>query len=137
MKTILTILLGSFIVTSYQSVPEQTDNSPCQTSTGYKTGPVGVAVHPKYLCPRAKYLMGKKIKLCKRDVQCRWKNYLHYYDLVYIEDVGPRFINDVMAWETNMDSEWDVWVASESEEALHHSKFKNRRLKVWLISKVK
>lgn len=131
------LLLGSFIVTSYQSVKEQTDSSPCQTSTGYRTGPVGVAVHPRYLCPRAKYPMGKEYKLCKRGPQCGWKKFLHYYDLVYIETIGPRFINDSMAWKTKMNSEWDIWVATPQEESKHHKTYKTRRLNVWIISKVK
>lgn len=140
MNTLLTILLGSFIVTSYQSIPSQTDSTPYITSTGDFTNPGGVAVHPSLLCPRAKYPVNKaqtRWKLCRRGPQCAWKDKLHYYDVVYIEDIGIRHINDVMAWKTNMNAKWDVWVKTPAEEKLHHSKFKNRRLKVWLIHKVK
>lgn len=137
MNTLLTILLGAFVVTSYQSIPSQTDSSPYVTSTGHLTNPSGVAVHPSLLCPRAKYQMGKRWILCKRGNQCGFKDKLHYFDTVFIEDIGVRQINDVMAWKTNMGAMFDVWVDSPTKEKLHHAKFKNRRLKVWLIYKVR
>jgi len=130
-------LLGSFIVTSYQSIPEQTDNSPCEVSTGHKISPTGIAVHPTLLCPRAKYTMGNKIKLCKRENQCSWRDRIHYYDLVYVESIGPKFVNDVMAWKPKMNSYWDVWVPTLQAEKLHHLTYKHKELKVWLLSKVK
>jgi 3D (Asp-Asp-Asp) domain-containing protein len=58
---------------------------------------------------------------------------VRYGDLVYIQDVGFRYVNDTM--NIRIKCQFDVWVGTLIEEKSHDKKFRRRTLKVWLIKK--
>lgn len=108
MKLLLAaVLIGNLQVTSYRSVPSQTDDSPNYTSIGEHVHAHGVAV--------------------SRDLLKRWGGPLNYGDLVYIEGYGFKIVNDCMG-EKNKQAV-DIWVATHAEE----KKVGVRHGKVWLI----
>lgn len=130
---LLTVLISSFTVTAYRSVPNQTDCTPYVTSIGERVNIHGIAIHPSLLCPVAKIVDGKQFRLCQRnEVGCN-PTKLHYHDAVYVDQVGIKFVNDVMNEKTAMNSKVDVWVESLQDERRFYRKFKNKTLKVWLI----
>lgn len=90
--TMFLIVVGSMTVTSYRSVPEQTDSSPYITSIGEKVNKSGVAVSQDLL---------------KRGV-------LHYGDIIYIEGYGLKVVNDTM--NPHMKNHVDIWVKTYKEE---------------------
>jgi 3D (Asp-Asp-Asp) domain-containing protein len=104
------LCMGEFTVTSYRSVPNQTDSSPFHTSIGERTNNAVIAVSQDML----------------RDGRVR------YGDVVFIEGVGGRVVLDTMhpRWKNRL----DVWVATKKDEAAFHKKFKSRKLKVWKIN---
>jgi 3D (Asp-Asp-Asp) domain-containing protein len=108
---LLITLLGSFPVTSYRSVPNQTDKSPYVTSIGEHVSKFGCAASQDLL----------------RD------GIVKYGDLVYIQDVGFRRINDTM--NIRIKHQFDIWVETLAEEKEHDRKFGKRKLRVWLIKK--
>lgn len=78
MKIILiSILLGNMTITSYRSIPEQTDNTPFITATGEHVNPHGIAL--------------------SRDLLKRWGGPVDYGDYVYLEGYGIKVVNDCMA----------------------------------------
>ena len=78
MKIVLiSILIGNMTITSYRSVPEQTDSSPFITATGEHVTPHGVAL--------------------SRDLLKRWGGPIDYGDYIYIEGHGIKVVNDCMA----------------------------------------
>lgn len=102
------LLVGNLTLTSYRSVPEQTDDTPFHTSTGERVSVRGCAV--------------------SRDLLKRWGGPLDYGDLLYIEGVGFRFVNDCMA--ARHKQAVDIWVETyQDEKAIGVRKNK----KVWLI----
>lgn len=103
------VLLGDYQVTAYQSVPNQTDRSPFTTSIGERTSPHGIAVSQDLLEAKT----------------------VRYGDLVYVEEVGWRVVNDCMN-ERHRDR-FDVWVPNDGAEADFHRRFANRKLKIWRI----
>lgn len=110
MNTLLfvTIFIGNLTVTSYRSVPAQTDDSPFHTSTGEHVCKHGVAV--------------------SQDLLKKNGGNLEYGDYVYIEGIGIKVVNDAMnkRWTNRM----DVYVSSLDEEKKFHKKFKGRKLSV-------
>lgn len=98
-------------MTSYRSVKNQTDNSPNWSSIGIHTNPWMLAVSRDFL----------------RDGR------LSYNDVVYIEDIGYKIVGDVM--NARYKNRLDVWVESYDKEKAFHTKFKNRKLQVWLIKR--
>lgn len=106
---IVTILIGTFDVTSYRSVSSQTDDTPYHTSIGQRTHPHGIAVSQDLLK----------------------SGHVRYGDLIYVEDVGFKFVNDTM--HIRHKEHIDVWVSSYKEEQEFHRKFKGRKLKVWIV----
>lgn len=85
-------LLGSMTVTSYRSVPSQTDSSPYTTSIGEKVNKSGIAVSQDLL---------------KRGV-------VKYGDILYIEGYGLKVVNDTM--NPRIKNHIDIWVATYGEE---------------------
>ena len=78
MKIILiSILIGNMTVTSYRSVPGQTDSTPFRTSINERVTPHGVAL--------------------SRDLLKRWGGPIDYGDYIYIEGYGIKVVNDCMA----------------------------------------
>lgn len=112
MNLILTaLLIGNLSITAYRSVPSQTDDSPYVTSIGERVHPHGVAV--------------------SRDLLKRWGGPLNYGDVLYIEDIGFKVVNDCMAERHKQHI--DIWVSTLEKEKAFHKKFKARKVKVWLV----
>lgn len=121
---VITLWLGSFTVTSYRSVPNQTDSSPFITSIGENTNEHGVAVSQDLL---------------KRGL-------IRYGDLVYIENIGFKHVNDCMGetqcvqWQDKkcakrvpIKNQFDVWVKTKQHEIDFDKHYRNKKLKVWLV----
>ncbi len=95
MNVVLTLVfLGTMQVTSYRSVPNQTDESPYITSIGEYVHPGGVAV--------------------SRDLLSRYGGPLHYGDHIFIEGYGIMRINDTM--NARHKKAADIWVSTYAEE---------------------
>lgn len=106
---LISVFIGTFTVTSYRSVPNQTDASPYYTSTGDHVCGDGVAVSQDLL----------KSGLVK------------YGDLVYISGVGVKRVNDTM--NARWTNHWDVWVPNLDAEKAFHKKFKNKTLRIYKV----
>jgi 3D (Asp-Asp-Asp) domain-containing protein len=85
-------LLGDMTVTSYRSVPEQTDDSPFITSIGERTHKGGVAVSQDLL---------------KSGV-------VKYGDIIYVEGYGFKIVNDTM--NPRHKNHIDLWVENYAQE---------------------
>lgn len=105
---LIAVLIANVTLTSYRSVPEQTDDSPFFTSIGERVSPRGCAV--------------------SRDLLKRWGGPLSYGDLIYIDGVGFRFVNDCMA--ARHKQAVDVWVATLKDEKAVGVR-KNKQ--IWLV----
>jgi 3D (Asp-Asp-Asp) domain-containing protein len=94
-------------LTSYRSVPSQTDSSPFITSIGEHVHPHGVAV--------------------SRDLLKRWGGPLDYGDMIYVEGFGLRVVNDTM--HERHKQHIDLWVETLEEERSVGVK----RGRIWLV----
>lgn len=94
MKELMMIvtLVGNMTVTSYRSVPEQTDDSPYITSIGQRTHPHGVAVSQDLLKNGA----------------------LKYGDFIVVEGYGIKVVNDTM--HPRHKNHVDIWVETYNQE---------------------
>lgn len=101
------ILIGSLQVTAYRSVPQQTDSSPFTTSIGERVTIRGCAV--------------------SQDLLSKNGGPFNYGDLLYIEGVGFRFVNDTM--NVRNKKHIDLWVPTYQEE----KKIGVSTKKVWLV----
>jgi 3D (Asp-Asp-Asp) domain-containing protein len=108
---IAAVLIGQLTPTAYRSVPSQTDDTPFHTSIGEHVHPHGVAV--------------------SRDLLARWGGPLHYGDMVFVEGVGQKIVNDVM--NERHKQRIDIWVNDLEGEKKFHAEFKNKKVRVWLI----
>lgn len=104
-------LLGNVAVTSYRSVPNQTDDTPFHTSTGEHVNERGIAV--------------------SRDLLKRWGGPLNYGDQVYIDGVGFKYVNDCMA-ERHKNA-IDIWVPTLKDEKAFDKKYAGKKLTMWVI----
>lgn len=112
MKLAITaILIGNLIGTSYRSVPEQTDDSPNFTATGEHVCTHGIAI--------------------SQDLLKKNGGLLEFGDLVYIDTIGFKTVNDTM--NKRMKKRFDVWVGTYKEEREFDRAYKNRKFKVWLV----
>lgn len=102
-------LVGNLVLTSYRSLPNQTDDTPYYTSIGERVHPHGVAVSRDLLCPLAK----DKYKIHNRN-KCLYRSKLHYGDWLYVEGFGLKTVNNVMA--ARHKGRIDVWVSSYPQE---------------------
>lgn len=89
---LIVTLVGNLTVTSYRSVPEQTDDSPFYTSIGEHVHKNGVAVSQDML---------------KSGV-------VKYGDVLYIEGIGFKVVNDVM--NARHKNHLDIWVETYEQE---------------------
>lgn len=108
---LLAIILGNFEVTAYRSVPNQTDASPNFTSTGEHVCSHGVAV--------------------SGDMLKKNGGPLAYGDLIYIQDIGVKVVNDTM--HPRMKKHFDVWVPLYKDEKEFDKKFRGKKLGIWVI----
>lgn len=109
--SILVVLLGTLTVTSYRSVPEQTDDSPFITSTGDRVHQDGCAV--------------------SRDLLKKWGGPIDYGDVLYIEGYGFKIVNDTM--HPRIKRHVDMWVPTYQDEKAVGV----RKIKIYLIKKEK
>lgn len=107
---LVTVLIGNMTLTSYRSVPEQTDDTPFHTSVGEKVSVRGCAV--------------------SRDLLKRWGGPLNYGDLIYIEGIGFKFVNDCMALRHKQSI--DIWVETYEDE----KRFGIKKGNIWLIHSI-
>ena len=107
------IFLGNLQITSYRSVPEQTDSSPFIAADGHHVHPYGVAV--------------------SRDLHQRWGGPLKFGDVLYVEGVGFKVVNDTM--NKRHRTAIDVWVKRLKDEQAFHKKWKGKKTSVWLIKR--
>lgn len=111
MKLVLAaLLIGKVVVTSYRSVPNQTDSSPYYTSIGEHVHPHGVAL--------------------SRDLLKRWGGPIDYGDTIYVEGIGLKVVNDCM--NERYTNRVDVWVATYDDE----KRINVKRGRVWLIKPI-
>lgn len=117
---IMAVLISELTVTSYRSIPKQTDSSPYHTSTNAVVQPGGVAVSRDLLC-------GACRKLHKRCKHPEYKKRIHYGDWLYVKQYGFRFVNDCMSDTSSIRvkgkvkkrlirNQIDLWVGSYQEE---------------------
>lgn len=108
MNLILTaVFIGTMTVTSYRSVPNQTDSSPWITSIGERVHPHGIAV--------------------SRDLLKKNGGPINYGDEIYVEGFGFKVVNDTM--NKRYKSSVDIWVRTYAEE----KKVGVQNRSLWLI----
>lgn len=136
------ILVGNLTVTSYQSIPAQTDSTPFHTSTGERVRPGGAAISQDLLC-------GACRKLHQRCDHPTYPNKIHYGDLLYVQPVGFVIVNDCMGKfkrfkiKTKLglrsrfkkQETWiDIWVPSYKDERTFHKRNGITKHAVWRYS---
>jgi len=115
---IVSWLIGTLTITSYRSVPQQTDSTPFHTSTNERVRSGGAAVSRDLLCGACRRLHAR----CRRP-EVRSK--VHYGDYVLVKGHGILRVNDIMG-VTKYDKKTkkrypitkaiDIWVSSYKEE---------------------
>lgn len=103
------MLLGVLQVTSYRSVPQQTDSTPFITSIGERVAKGGIAVSQDMLCPLTRYKKNHAADKCLFSY-----SHLPYKDALYVEKFGLHIVNDVM--HKRHKKAVDIWVESYPEE---------------------
>jgi len=115
---IVSLFIGNLTVTSYRSVPQQTDSTPYHTSTNEIVRKGGAAVSRDLLC-------GACRKLHRRCAHPEVTSKVHYGDYVLVEDHGIFKVNDVMGltkYDKKLKKRFpiskaiDIWVATYKEE---------------------
>lgn len=139
--TLIAVLVGHLTITSYRSVPNQTDSSPFNTSTGERVSLGGAAISQDLLC-------GACRKLHKRCRHPEYDKKLHYGAVLFVERIGFKIINDCMGKHKRYriktavglkrvfkrQNEWlDIWVGAYEDERGFHRTFGISKHKVWLI----
>lgn len=110
---LIATFLGNFYGTSYRSVPNQTDSSPNFTSTGEHVCSHGIAV--------------------SQDLLENNGGPIEYGDVVYIEGLGFKVVNDTM--NKRHKNSFDVWVATYKEEKAFDQRYGRKKFKMWVIKK--
>jgi hypothetical protein len=108
---IVTVPIGLMNITAYQPKKKQTDSSPWSTSIGERVTIRGCAVSQDMLADNG--------------------GPLHYGDLLFIEHVGFRFVNDCM--NKRISHGLDLWVPTQEAERKVFSKFHNGLRNVYLV----
>jgi len=103
--------VGLMNVTAYQPKRKQTDASPWSTSIGERVTIRGCAV--------------------SQDMLAENGGPLHYGDLLFIEHVGFRFVNDCM--NKRIQHGLDLWVPDHAAEHNVYLKFHNGLANIYLV----
>lgn len=125
MLHLATVLLSTITLTGYQPLRSQTDDSPHFTSIGSRVNDNGIAVSRDLLCPMA---LSKNlfIKRHKSSV-CKIKR-IHYGDLIYIDEIGFKIVNDCM--NARHKKRMDVFVWTLKDERAIGTR---RNVKAWRV----
>jgi 3D (Asp-Asp-Asp) domain-containing protein len=110
---LVAVLLGSMTTTAYRSVPAQTKPKGYEWgASGERCNVHGVAV--------------------SQDLLKKNGGILEYGDLVYVEGIGYKFVNDCMnkRWKNCI----DIWVEQYADEKAFDKKFRGHKLKVFKIN---
>lgn len=116
---LIATLIGNLTITSYRSIPKQTDATPYHTSTGAHVEPGGVAVSRDLLCGACRRLHRR----CAHPENAK----IHYGDWLFIKGFGFRFVNDCMSNTSDIrvkgkrkkrliTNQIDIWVKNYQEE---------------------
>ncbi len=111
---LIATFVGTLQITSYRSVPAQTDDSPNYTSIGEHCNVNGVAL--------------------SRDLLKRWGGQVAYGDMLYIDGIGWRKVNDCMAQRHK--KHVDIWVQSYDDEKAFDLKWHGKKTKVWVVKRL-
>jgi 3D (Asp-Asp-Asp) domain-containing protein len=108
----MAIFIGSFQVTAYRSVPYQTrERGYFWTASGDRVNSKGIAV--------------------SQDLLAKNGGPFSYGDLVYVEHIGFKYVNDTM--NKRITKHLDVWVGTYAEEKAFDKTFKGRSLNIWIL----
>ena len=109
------IFIGQLTITAYRSVPEQTKGKG----------------HTKAECLYTS--IGERVNIhgCAISRDLLSSGQIHYGDLIYIEGIGFKFVNDCM--NQRHTNSLDIWVRFKNEE--HKIWIGQRKRKVWVIIK--
>ncbi len=139
--SVVILLVGNLTVTSYRSVPGQTDATPFETATGERVCHHGAAISQDLLCPAC-------MRLHRRCDHPETTGKIHYGDQVYVEGFGFKTINDCMGrykhyhvktkdgvkhLKYRQDTWIDIWVPNYKAEHEFHSKNGFKKHEVYLI----
>lgn len=105
------IFLGNLTVTAYRSEPNQTDDSPYITSIGERVHKYGIAV--------------------SQDLLKKNGGPLEYGDLVYVERLGWKVVNDCM--NDRHRNRADIWVETFKQEQEFDQKYRNTKFKIFIV----
>jgi len=111
---LISVFIGNLATTSYRSVPAQTK------PTGYDWTASGEHCHVRGIA-------------VSQDLLKKNGGNLEYGDLVYIDQIGFKFVTDCM--NKRHKNAIDIWVSSYQNEKAFHKKFGGKKLKVWKIIK--
>ena len=106
---IVAVALGTATITSYRSVPEQTDSTPFITSIGQHVSEAGAAVSPDFL---------NSGDIC-------------YGDAVIVDGHGIRYVNDTT--HPRLKKTIDLWVKDYKSE----KKVGITKRKIWVLKSSK
>lgn len=112
-KLILGVYIATVTPTAYIPHPSQTDSTPLIAANGKTIHSDGVAI--------------------SRDLHERWGGPLKFGDLVYLEGIGYKIVNDVM--NKRHTNRVDVLVWTENEEAEFWSNWRGKEVKLWKVIK--
>lgn len=113
MKLLLAVYIATVTPTAYQPIPAQTDNTPLIAANGKMVHSDGIAV--------------------SRDLHKRWGGQLDFGDLVYIEGIGYKIVNDTM--NERHRNAIDILVRTHREEAAFWKQWKGKEVKLWKVNK--
>lgn len=108
----IALFLGNFTVTSYRAIPAQTRPQGYEwTASGERINVHGVAV--------------------SQDMLRRNGGQLEFGDMVFIEGIGLKFVNDVM--HSRHKKQFDVLVQTYHDEKVFDEKHRGKKIRVWII----
>lgn len=110
---LVAVFINSLTPTAYRSTPKQCKPKGYEwTASGERCNIHGCAV--------------------SQDLLKRNGGPLQYGDMIYIEGIGLKFVNDTMA--SRHKQRIDIWVENRLEEHKFEIKYKQKPLKVWKIT---
>lgn len=139
--SLVILFMGNITITSYRSVPGQTDATPYYTSTGERVSKGGAAVSQDLLCKACR-------RLHHRCAHPEVNGKMHYGDCLYIDGIGFKVVNDCMGKFKHYkvktrhglksrfikQNNWlDIWVPAYKDEHNFHKTNGIKQFKVYLV----